>query len=293
MTTDWSPVPVSLAHARISANLQSIVDASVHTRRLLECIESNRKSWALVGGAPRVWATLFPDKPKDIDIVVGADMPLVAKVVAEWSEEFDSDKGVRVERTRFGGYRLVNPSMTLDVWPASSTVSLERGWAGDSNLYRAVAKSAALSMDSLVFTSRGAVYDRGFFHTLTSGILRLNHCNMEGKQFMARKAVRLCEAYGLIPDFSVQHLISTLLGSDVLTDLLSFLNDKLRNHDGSSGFDLTEQPAHPVVTRVRVRQLSFLSALSCVTAKATRKSPTHSSTAAPTRTAMESSSAER
>lgn len=219
MNTHWAPLPVDEAQARVNSSLEAVLHSSVHAKRLFAYITQHRKSWALVGGAPRNWATRFPEEPNDLDVVVGSDQGFVDELVAAWCRDYDSGDGVAVSRTRFGGYRLLCPSVSIDIWAAPATVSVAKGWTDDSNIYRAVAKSAALSLDSLVVTSRGTVYERGFFETLSTGVLRLNHCYIDGEELVARKAVRLCSAYGLMPDLSIQNLILAHLGSQVIAQL--------------------------------------------------------------------------
>ena len=78
----------------------------------------------------------------------------------------------------------------------------------DSKRYRAIAKSAALSLDSLVLTSEGTLYDHGFFRSIQTGTLQLNHSRVERQDKVLTKARRLCEVYGLKPDLALQGLLA-------------------------------------------------------------------------------------
>ncbi|HLL45543.1 MAG TPA: hypothetical protein VK399_02495, partial [Longimicrobiaceae bacterium] len=160
-----------------------------------------------------------PEEPKDLDFVIGAAPEVVDDVIADWVNAYDADHSVRVQRTRLGGYRLVTPSAIFDVWAAPATVSLAKGRMFDTNIYRAVAKSAVLSLDSLVVTSRWTLYDNGFFATLRTGLLRMNYCHIDQGESMARKAVRLCETYRLMPDLSLQSFIASVLGTDTIVHM--------------------------------------------------------------------------
>ncbi|MEX0780316.1 MAG: hypothetical protein WD037_11290 [Balneolales bacterium] len=189
---------------------------SCYVEYLVKDILNNCRSWALVGGAPRTWLTDSIEKPNDLDIVVNTQPDILNLIITSWAEKFSNKYGITVEKTKLGGYRLVNPDLVIDIWIATKTINIERGKINDSNIYRAVAKSAALSLDSLVFTSKGTVYDHGFFKTLETGILSLNHCQVIKPKNIAIKAAALCKKYRLTPDLSLQALMSSYAIGDYL-----------------------------------------------------------------------------
>ena len=116
--------------------------------------------------------------------------------------------GATVERTKLGGYRLMSRGCILDVWAAPATVAIAADRVQDSKRYRAIAKSAALSLDSLVLTSEGTLYDHGFFRSIQTGTLQLNHSRVERQDKVLVKARRLCQVYGLEPDLALQGLLA-------------------------------------------------------------------------------------
>ena len=168
-------------------------------------LQSHKKSWGLVGGAPRAWA-VGVEEPDDLDVVVGGTTDDVDAVVQAWASR--APRSATVERTKLGGYRLRSGSVVIDLWAAPATVAIARNRVRDSKRYRAVAKSAPLSLDSLVLTSEGTLYDSGFFKTLRTGTLELNHTRLERRGRIAAKAQRLCKTYGLTPDLTLQGLIA-------------------------------------------------------------------------------------
>lgn len=176
---------------------------------LLETISVYKKSWAIVGGAPRGWAIKEQIKPNDIDITVRADRYLIDEILDHLINDFTN---LNILQTKLGGYRLIDEEINIDIWSARETVGIAKGRFKDDNLYRAVSKSAALSLNSLVYTSRGTIYETGFFKTLRTGILRLNHSDIERAENIAYKAIRLCDEYDLIPDIPLQSLIISKTG---------------------------------------------------------------------------------
>lgn len=194
-----------LVRARVQSQLDATLERSAASRLLVLVLESHRKTWALVGGAPRVWATGVGE-PNDLDIVVGGTRGDVDRVVAAWESRVPP--GATVERTKLGGYRLRSCDCVLDVWAAPATVAIAADRVQDSKRYRAIAKSAALSLDSLVLTSEGTLYDHGFFRSIQTGTLQLNHSRVERQDKVLTKARRLCEVYGLKPDLALQGLLA-------------------------------------------------------------------------------------
>ena len=185
--------------------MEQSVQASAASHILFLVLEYHRKSWGLVGGAPRAWATGL-EEPGDLDVVVGGTMEDVDAVVRAWVSRVPAS--ATVERTKLGGYRLTSSSDVIDLWAAPATVAIARERVRDSKRYRAVAKSAALSLDSLVLTSEGTLYDFGFFRTLRTGTLELNHTHIERKERIVAKAQHLCRTYGLTPDLTLQGMIA-------------------------------------------------------------------------------------
>ena len=94
------------------------------------------------------------------------------------------------------------------MWAAPATVAIAAERVLDTKRYRAIAKSAALSLDSLVLTSEGTLYDHGFFRTLQTGTLELNHTQVERRDQILEKAKRLCQTYGLTPDLALQGMLA-------------------------------------------------------------------------------------
>ena len=193
-----------LVRARVQSQLDATLERSAASRLLVLVLESHRKAWALVGGAPRAWATGVGE-PNDLDIVVGGTRGEVDRVIAAWESR---SPGATVERTKLGGYRLRSRGCVLDVWAAPATVAIAANRVQDSKRYRAIAKSAALSLDSLVLTSEGTLYDHGFFRSIQTGTLQLNHSRVERQDKVLTKARRLCQVYGLEPDLALQGLLA-------------------------------------------------------------------------------------
>ena len=87
-----------LVRARVQSQLDATLERSAASRLLVLVLESHRKAWALVGGAPRAWATGVGE-PNDLDIVVGGTRGEVDRVVAAWESRLP---GATVERTKLG-----------------------------------------------------------------------------------------------------------------------------------------------------------------------------------------------
>ena len=204
------------ARERVQSQLAVTLDRSTASRLLVLVLESHRKTWALVGGAPRAWATGV-GTPDDLDIVVGGTRDDVDRVVEAWRYRASSDAAV--VRTKLGGYRLTSSDCVLDVWAAPATVAIAADRVQDSKRYRAVAKSAALSLDSLVLTSGGTLYDHGFFRSIQTRTLQLNHTRVEREDKVLEKARRLCLAHGLKPDLALQGMMARQLETKPLLQL--------------------------------------------------------------------------
>jgi hypothetical protein len=201
-----------LAKNRIRSRLDLALRRAPQVAAFLGSITQSRKTWAIVGGAPRMWATNDPEEPRDIDIVVGGSSDFVDRIVRSSLQYSLRDDPIDLSRTKLGGYRLRTHQDLFDVWPAESSVGLARTAISQKNLYRRVARSAALSIDSLVYTNRGALYEHGFFETFSTGVMKLNHCHVERPEVMARKALVLCSRYRLIPELSLQVFVTSTLG---------------------------------------------------------------------------------
>lgn len=191
---------------RVESRLAKMRELSTPSRLFFLILESHRKSWALVGGAPRAWAMERED-PEDLDVVVGGSCEDVDLIVEAWVSRLGPGFGAHVKRTKLGGYRLVAKDIVIDVWAVPSTVGIAAGRLSDTNRYRAVARSAALSLDSLVLTSEGTLYDHGFFESFKTGMLTLNHTRVDRRDRIAKKAVRLCETYQLTPDLVLEGIV--------------------------------------------------------------------------------------
>lgn len=184
-----------------------------------DAIESHCGEWALVGGAPRAWATGMSDPPRDLDVVVSASANTLLKALRVAQRVSPALQSAETTRTSLGGLRVNLDGTLIDVWPAAETVNVVSGRVAASNAFRAVAYSAPLSLDTLVVTSRGTVYERGFFSTLLKGVLTLRDADVVGAAKLANKAVRLCRAYSLVPDLILQMHIAKHLGAGALLDL--------------------------------------------------------------------------
>lgn len=203
-----------VAKGRISARLESALRGAPQIAALLDSIKVSTHTWAIVGGAPRVWALGEPEEPDDIDIVVGAAPRSVEILVRNLVDHNSLLTPILVSRTKLGGFRLQAQHHLFDVWSAEASVGLRRSPVTERHLYRRVARSAALSIDSLVYTSHGTLHEHGFFDTFATGVLTLNHCRVECPEAMARKAVRLCHKYQLYPELSLQSFMASFLDSN-------------------------------------------------------------------------------
>lgn len=214
MTGEWS-----VSHGRKSAAERVLRELQLVRRRepamdvLLSLVERRHAAWAVVGGAPRVWMLGYPTPPRDLDITVSGTASGLEETVRLW---IDTVGAQEYGRTSFGGYQLRVGKGSVDMWSAERTIGIERERVSDAKVFRAVAKSAALSFDSCVVTSNGVMYERGFFKSWHTGVLALNHWEPEREEDVARKAVWLCQVYKLIPDMRVQLLIQGSLGSEHL-----------------------------------------------------------------------------
>ena len=192
-----------------------------HTcKQLFDNISRRNKSWAIVGGTLRVWVTKMENTTNDLDLVISANSDVVDDII---SDLIDRNRSINPVITKLGGYRINTDEIQIDVWPADKTIGIVNNKFNDNNLYRSVSKSAALSLDSIVFTSKGTIYERGFFKTLNTGILNLNHTQVDQSKSIAYKAIRLCSEYELIPDFPLQSLILSETNLDY-DDLLKEIN---------------------------------------------------------------------
>ena len=197
--------------------MKQLLESNSRVRDLLESISSSGKHWAIVGGAPRQWALGLSGPPDDLDIVVGLRRPSLKDLLQVWHNE--SCEHVAIRSTALGGYRLNFSDCTVDIWGVEETIGVAKGWVHDSKSFRAVSRSAALSLDSILVTCRGTVYERGFFKTLDTGVLTMNHCFIERPRKIAEKALRLCKQFGLVPDLSVQAHIAQFLGNSAVQEL--------------------------------------------------------------------------
>lgn len=200
-------------------NVEDILKTSSICNQLFNHISKQKKSWAIVGGTLRVWATNMDNITNDLDLVINADPDIVGNIISELISENSSLNPIT---TKLGGYRINAKEIQIDVWPAQKTIGIVQERYNDENLYRAVSKSAALSLDSIVFTSKGTIYERGFFNTLKTGVLSLNHTNVNQSKSIANKAIRLCNEYDLIPDFTLQSFIISETGLEQ-RDLLKMI----------------------------------------------------------------------
>jgi hypothetical protein len=178
--------------------------------------------WAVVGGAPRTWFLSPGIAPRDVDIVVDASPDALALIVERLAAEDQSGGGISVGRTSLGGYRLALGALAVDVWALCMTHGIASGLVDDSDAFRGVASSAAITIDSLVVTSNSVVYEKGFLDTVETGVLRLTR---EGPVVnpgrIARKSVQLCQRYELAPDKPLRAFISTHLASEDFAALAS------------------------------------------------------------------------
>tara|TARA_R100001143_G_C3360417_1_gene135091 strand:- start:8067 stop:8807 length:741 start_codon:yes stop_codon:yes gene_type:complete len=200
--------------------LDDIIRSFSVCNKLFEQIELNNKSWAIVGGTIRVWITQMGNTTNDLDLVVNAGVTEIDDMI---KNIFSQNKLLNIEKTKLGGYRVVTDDIQIDIWSANRTIGIVNGNYNDENMYRSISKSAALSLDSIVFTSRGTIYERGFFKTLKTGVLSLNHSKINQSQSIANKAIRLCNEYDLIPDLALQSLIISEMGLNQ-NDLLQVIN---------------------------------------------------------------------
>jgi hypothetical protein len=181
-------------------------------RSLLGVLESSCGDWALVGGAPRTWATKPHEEPRDLDIVVSASRESVERALDSAVVTSPALRGASIGRTSLGGFRVHAGASCYDLWAADTTLNVASGRVPFSNAFRAVAYSAPLSLDTLVVTSRGAVYERGFFKSLEIGVLTIRDADVVGPAKLAEKALRLCRTHNLLPDLVLQTLMVQHVG---------------------------------------------------------------------------------
>jgi hypothetical protein len=216
MYSGWPSIPI--ARNRILAGLRDMLARHVPIQRLLAPIQGDGKHWAIVGGAPRHWALEVQSYPTDFDIVVGMTPSELHQTILRWLAERPTV--VEMSVTALGGHRITASNWAVDIWPTARTVGIANGLVADSKRFRAVSRSAALSLDSIVVSSLGTLYEKGFFRTLETGVLSMNHCVIERPQKVAEKAVRLCDQFRLVPDMSVQALIASFYGRAAVERLL-------------------------------------------------------------------------
>lgn len=204
MKVPLSPAAMACVEDRLRTGLRNLLASNPDLEELLKRLSGGTYGWAVVGGLPRIWALEQDVGDADVDIVVGAPPQVLSTRLQAWS---DATSAARSLRTKMGGYRLRVGGRPVDVWPAKFTVGLVEQRVHDQKRYRAVAKSAALSSDSCVVTAKGTVYDAGFFLSLSTGILQLNHWAPHAEERVARKAARLCRDLGFSPDIRLQLLL--------------------------------------------------------------------------------------
>lgn len=214
---DLSGVSRERLRRNIARKLEELLEGDSELARFFSLLTERHRTWALVGGAPRSWALEDEREPTDLDVVVSGDSGSLEETINRWLPTAGSGS---ITRTRLGGFRLTVSSFPVDIWLVRQTVSIEAGRITDSKAFRAVAKSAALTVDSCVYTSRGTLYEAGFLDTLRSGLLRLNYWNPSQERNIALKAVRLCKSFGLSPDLNVQMMVERSLGAEYLRHLL-------------------------------------------------------------------------
>ena len=223
--------------------IDEVIKSSTICNQLFSQISKHNKSWAIVGGSVRVWVTKMDNITNDLDLVINANSDVIDNII---STLVRNNKSITIQITKLGGYRIISNEIHIDIWPAFKSVGIVNGNYSDENLYRAVSKSAALSIDSIVFTSKGTIYERGFFKTLKTGVLSLNHSDIDQSKSIANKAIRLCNEYDLIPDFALQSLIMSETGlahSDLLQKIKAY--NKLFVRTGSRLVDEFENLNQP------------------------------------------------
>jgi hypothetical protein len=217
LSARYCDLSLAVAHRRIRQGLECLLRTTPDVAELFALAADRRYTWAIVGGAPRFWVTEQEGDLGDLDIALSASSEQVEELLLNWL----GSEGIRsVSRTRFGGYRIRSGVIDVDIWPGNETVGIKTGRVSDSNIFRAIARSAALSIDSCVFTSRGTIYQDRFLWTLQTGMLGLNHWKPEAEEKLAKKALSICREYALVPDIHVQFLMAHWLGRGAVDDLL-------------------------------------------------------------------------
>ena len=172
-------------------------------------------SWAVVGGAPRAWVTTQSSAVRDLDMVVTTDPQKLELIVQQLSMTAGSNEFAILGRTSLGGHRLSIRGLSVDIWSLRSTLGIVRGWTIDSNVFRSVANAAALSVDTLVVTAHGGLYERGFFKSYNEGRMWLLRSETVGPEKLARKALKISKEYRLIPDIPLSALIAQYAADNV------------------------------------------------------------------------------
>jgi hypothetical protein len=156
--------------------------------------------WAVVGGAPRTWVLAPGVPPRDIDLAVDVSHTKLQMELLAFVDEGPGTERELVRRTGFGGFALRAGDVLVDAWAARRVLGMLRP-AVEGDAFRATADAAPFTLDSLVVTSTGVVYDAGFFDTLETRTLRLVRAEPAAAfPMLAAKARRYCETLGFVAD---------------------------------------------------------------------------------------------
>lgn len=189
---------------RVMHELGAVRRDHVVLDRLITAIEHESLDWAIVGGAPRRWILGGSEDPRDIDLAVAAPHDTLERLVEalclgkedEWT----------LGRTSLGGMRVSN-GLDIDLWAVESTPGIGKAKGEVSSPFHRLAMAIPLSLDSVVVTSCGECFERGFFRTLRTGVLELKSLDIVGPDKMLKKIATLCEAYSLRPDATARRFV--------------------------------------------------------------------------------------
>lgn len=143
---------------------------------------------AIFGGAVRSWS--LDKAPRDIDIAVDMEKE-------ELLERFPG-----VKQNKFGGLKLSENGIEIDIWPLKETWTLKD--AGLEPTFHNMAKTASFNTDCIIFliTRDGSaifheVLDYGFKDAMEQGLLKVNYPNNPAHMHNALRGFRQAQNLGL------------------------------------------------------------------------------------------------
>ncbi len=171
-------------------------------------ITTSNNGIALFGGAVR---DLWLDKTiKDIDIVVDSDY--FQDIIFGYQN-----------KNNYGGYVLMADGAMFDLWNLKDTVAFQSGkyeisWEG-------LVKSVPFNTDAILVTTRGKVYENGFWDALSCKTIKFVNTENRNPKLIARRAIKFSVKYEFGLSVEVDEYVKKHLTQGEIKDMYSKATD--------------------------------------------------------------------